>query len=323
MILIAFFCFSLLNFGLTAGQVYTSDEKVTELNEYILENYIARLNNDFPDLEARFAGVWVKCETEVNRTIDICLDCKESNQNSSGQSGGRGKLNLDKLILGLVPAPLGLVFRGNFAKKFPKFFTKTIPKIGETGVKHVGKFFTGTLPDTGKKVGKFIEKKIGKPVKTFFTKTLPGVGKKIGEGFKKFGDLFGRRRRAASQCPSCDLIDTESKSSEQIDRDVCGDAAANIFREYANTVAILNWLIEGNNIVTKVSYRKSDMVKIPSHNIHSAKPFTVTYSIGLNDTPKNYKETTASLNIADSTSTNKAFGKALADKIWNEYVFGA
>ncbi|XP_033747753.1 uncharacterized protein LOC117332813 [Pecten maximus] len=321
MILIVFFCFSLLNFGLTAGQVYTSDEKVTELNEYILENYIARFNNDFPDLEARFASVSVKCETEVNRTIDTCLDCIERNQNSGGQSGGRGKLNLDKLILGLVPAPLGLVFRGNFAKKFPKFFTKTIPKIGETGVKHVGKFFTGTLPDTGKKVGKFIEKKIGKPVKTFFTKTLPGVGKKIGEGFKKFGDLFGRRRRAASQCPSCDLINTESKSSEQIQRDVCGDAAANIFREYANTIAIFNWLNEGNNIVTKVSYRKSDMVKIPSHNIHSAKPFTVTYSIGLNDTPKNYKETTASLNIADSS--NKAFGNVLADKIWNEYVFGA
>ncbi|XP_060071786.1 uncharacterized protein LOC132551626 [Ylistrum balloti] len=343
MILSAFLCLFL--FSLTTAQVIESSER--------------KAQNDFPVLEKRLEVASLACEQKINTTIDTCLKCIETHQNSGGQGGGQGP-SLDQLIVGVIPSPLvnGLGkfandFKTTFEKDVPKFFTGTIPKTvnnvgkeidkfftgtipGATKIagKNIGTFFTGTLPGATKTVGKHLDtfftgtlpgatKTVGKHLDTFFTGTIPNVGKDIKNGFESLGNkiagIFGRRRRAAHPCPSCDRINTDSKSADQIRRDVCGNSLFNVFDEYTNTVNIFDWLKEGNLIVSKVSFKVGDKLQIPP-NREFAKPFTVTYSIGAGDTPKNYKNTTTYLDVTDYN--NEEFGLFLAEKIWKEYVFG-
>ncbi|XP_069124429.1 uncharacterized protein [Argopecten irradians] len=303
MILQGFLYLFLLNVGLSTA--VTNQAKVDELNGYIFTEFSAEaFSSEFEALEAAYAEVQPVCQKKYNDTLDQCVACAKRHQQSSGGSGG-GKFPVDKFVIGLLPPPLGIALRTGLVKKFPNLIKK-VPHLGKQGVKEVKKFFVNTIPDAGKKVGEFFKDKVGKPIGNFFSKTIPN-------GFK---DLFGRRRRAASQCPSCDKVDDTKNSATEIWRAVCGDKAAAIIEQYAVTTSVINVAKAKTPIVTQVSYNKKDEIYLKQYNMHFVRPFTVTYSI--EGTQRSYTETSVTLQLAYDSNQN--FGAALAKRIWNEFV---
>ncbi|OWF51829.1 uncharacterized protein LOC110448639 [Mizuhopecten yessoensis] len=201
------------------------------------------------------------------------------------------------------------------------FFTESIPKVGKDVGGHLETFFKKTLPSTGKDVGNhlhtFFKKsmpKAGKKVKHFFTNAIPEAGKEVKHFFKNTipGLFNGRRRRQASQCPDCDKINTDTMTSSDVTRTVCGQAYVNNVAQYRK-MAIINQLIHVDKkpVITKVTFMRKDAVNKLLEGVASASPFAVTYTDG----------TTSEILKSDSTldllNPNQALGEELAKEIWD------
>ncbi|XP_060071785.1 uncharacterized protein LOC132551625 [Ylistrum balloti] len=220
------------------------------------------------------------------------------------------------------------------------FFTKTIPKTGKKAGGHVDVFFTDTIPTAGKDIGGHVNTfftktlpstgtDVGKNIDTFFRRTIPKTGNEVGKFLKKtfsetaktietffketLPDLFtGRRRRQTSECHTCDKINTETMTSLDLMRSVCGQAYVNNIAQYKKMVTINKLIhIDKKPIITKVTFMRKDVVDKVLEGVASASPIAVTYTDG---TTAETLKSDATLDLLDS---NQALGEQLAKEIWD------